>query len=350
MNDTPPNRPLPDGSSESINALGRRFWESAVLRAGIRLGVFRLLDERPRSAADVARALDASPAFVRSFLDACVALELLEQRDDAYANTPRASSFLVPGRDGYVGDLALHITNHWAVWGQLDRLVREGRTLTPPESGYTDAAAYWRDYMLGQHNRAQTGQARRLVESVDLSGRRKLLDLGGGAASYSIALCRAYPELHATVVDFPEPLQVARRLVAEQGLQQRITLVEGDFLDVPLGDDSDVVLISGVVVAVSKATVRRLFRAAFDALRPGGLVVVQDFMRIDTSPARRFMDAMMDLYLRIAFNPDTGDYAGEEVAAWLQQAGFRAPALTPLPTHLALVTAHKPQASPPRSS
>lgn len=343
MSDATPLPPDSDNSSESINAMGRRFWESAVLRAAIKLGVFGLL-ERPRSSDDVARTLNASPTFVRSFLDACVALELLEHRDQVYANAPRASSFLVRGGDGYVGDLALHITNHWAVWGQLDRLVLEGRTLTPPESGYTDAATYWRDYMLGQHNRAQTGQAQHLVRSVDLRGRRRLLDLGGGAASYSIALCRAYPELHATVVDRREPLEVARRLVDEQGLQDRIALVEGDFLKVDLGEDSDVVLISGVVVAVSKATARRLFRVAFNALRPGGLIIVQDFMRIDTSPARRFMDAMMDLYLRIAFNPDTGDYAGEEVAAWLQEAGFRGTTLTPLPTHLALVTAHKPQA------
>ena len=344
MSETPSTQPLAGDSPEWINALGRHFWESAVLRAGIKLGVFVLLEEQPRSSHEVARTLQASPTFVRSFLDACVALKLLEQRDEAYANTSRASCFLVPGREGYVGDLALHITNHWAVWGQLDRLVREGRTLTPPESGYTDAATYWRDYMLGQHNRAQTGQARHLVQSVDLQRRRRLLDLGGGAASYSIALCQAYPELQATVVDLREPLEVARRLVAKQELQERITLVEGDFLKVELGEDSDVVLISGVVVSVSQETTRRLFHAAFDALRPGGLIIVQDFMRIDSSPERRFMDTMMDLYLRIAFNPDTGDYAGEEVAGWLREVGFRDPMLVPLPTHLALVTAHKPEA------
>ena len=133
----PSTQPPPAGSSEAVNALGRRFWESAVLRAGIKLGVFALLEEQPRSSNELSRTLQASPTFVRSFLDACVALELLERRNETYANTLQTSSFLVPGREGYVGDLALHITNHWAAWGQLDRLVREGRTLTPPESGYT---------------------------------------------------------------------------------------------------------------------------------------------------------------------------------------------------------------------
>ena len=46
--------------------------------------------------------------------------------------------------------------------------------------------------MIGQHNRAESGQSRHLVESLNLNGKRKMLDLGGGAASYSIALCAAF--------------------------------------------------------------------------------------------------------------------------------------------------------------
>ena len=61
----------------------------------------------------------------------------------------------------------------------------------PFESGYVDESTYWTDYMLGQHNRALAGQGGHLVENVDLEGRRKLLDLGGGAGSYSMALCAA---------------------------------------------------------------------------------------------------------------------------------------------------------------
>ena len=63
------------------------------------------------------------------------------------------------------------------------------------------------NYMMGQHNRAASGQAYYLVENLDLRGRRKLLDLGGGTASYSIALCSANPQLRAVVVDRGEPLE-----------------------------------------------------------------------------------------------------------------------------------------------
>lgn len=327
---------------ERINEISREFWNSAVLRAGIKLGVFPLLENQARSAADVAQQLDANPRFVEAFLEACVALQLLQKTDGQYANSELASAFLMPEKLDYVGNLVLHITNYWHTWGNLDTLIREGRTELPFQNGYTDAATYWTDYMEGQHNRATAGQGQNLAASVDLAGRRTMLDLGGGAASYSMALCAANPQLHSTVIDAPEPLAVAGPLVAEQNLQDRITLQEGDFHTVDLGSDSDVILISGVVLIKSEDDCRRLFRRAYDALLPGGLVIVQDFMRIDHSAKRRFLDTMMDMYVVVGFDPGAGDRYGDEYAAWLTDTGFERINQIPLPTQLAIITAEKP--------
>ncbi len=202
--------------------------------------------------------------------------------------------------------------------------------------------------MQGQHNRAAAGQASHLVQNVNLNGRHKLLDLGGGAASYSIALCGANPQLKAFVIDQKEPLEIAHTLVKEHNLQDQITLIEGDFYTIDLDADSDVVLISGVVLIKSKEECCKLFRRAYDALLPGGLIIVQDFMRIDHTPQRRFLDTMMDLYVLVGFDPGSGDRFGEEVAAWLGESGFTSLRQTPLPTQLALITAEKPGAKPSR--
>ena len=246
----------------------------------IKLSIFPLLEEGPRSSDDVARHLGAAPRFVQAFLDACVALE---KQDETFRNAPLTSKFLIRGNPEYVGDLVLHITNHWLSWGQLDQLILEGRTLLPFESGYVDVPTYWTNYMTGQNNRAVAGQNHYLVQGVDLWGRRKLLDLGGGAASYSVALCNANPELQAVVIDGKEPLELARTIVEEHQLQGRIHLREGDFTTLDLGTDNDVVLISGVVLIKSEAENRKLLQLAYDAMVPGGLIIVQDFMRMDTS-------------------------------------------------------------------
>jgi cyclopropane fatty-acyl-phospholipid synthase-like methyltransferase len=224
----------------------------------------------------------------------------------------------------------------------LDEVVREGKTLIPYQTGYVDAATYWTDYMVGQHNRATSGQSRQLVDSVDLGGKRKLLDLGGGAASYSIALCQANPQLEAVVLDQKEPLDIARPLVDEQGLGDRITLLEGDFFDTQPGSDYDAVLISGVVLIKSEEDSRRLFRMAYDYLEPGGMIIVQDYMRMDDSPDRNKLDTFEDLYVLVAFDPWAGNREGSEVASWLTDAGYQNPKLIPLPTQLSVVTAEKP--------
>ena len=214
---------------ESLDAMSRNFWNAAILRAGIKLNVFGLLEADSSNAPglslnELSQGIGADDRFLHAFLEACVALGLLEQQDDSYRNSPAASSFLIKGKDQYVGDLILHITNHWEGWGRLDQLIMEGRTLLPFEAGFVDVPTYWNDYMLGQHNRATSGQGDELVRSVDLTNKKKMLDLGGGAASYSIALCRANPELQSVVLDQKEPLVLARGLVDEQGLQGQITL------------------------------------------------------------------------------------------------------------------------------
>ncbi|MFQ5874501.1 MAG: methyltransferase, partial [Dehalococcoidia bacterium] len=284
----------------------------------------------------------ASSRYIQAFLDSCTVLGLLQKNGDKYRNSPLGSRFLVKGKKEYVGDHALHHTNTWAAWGRLDEVLKAGKPLRPYETGYVDVSTYWTDYMIGQHNRATSGQAHHLVESVDLRNRDRLLDLGGGAASYSIALCNANPQLKAVVVDQKEPLGIARPLVEEEGLQDRITLLEGNFFETDLGNRYDVALISGVVLITPEDDCRRLLALTYEALAPGGMVIVQDYMRVDHNPERGRLDTLEDMYVLVAFDSGAGDREGEEVASWLRDAGFRDPRMIPLPTQLALITADKP--------
>ena len=336
-----PSRPSVDLNPESVNELARCFWYSAILRAGIRLGTFDLLENEMLSSGEVAERISAAPGYVHAFLDSCVVLDLLTKQGGRFKNSPLASKFLVKGKREYVGDHALHHTNTWALWGRLDEIIKEGKTQLPFETGYVDASTYWTNYMMGQHNRAASGQADCLVENLSLQGSHKLLDLGGGTASYSIALCGANPQLRAVVVDHKEPLSIARPLVEENDLQERITLLEGDMFAVTLEKDFDAVLISGVVLIKSEEDCRRLFEIAHHALLPGGLVIVQDYMRVDYSPERVKLDTLENLYVKLAFDPDAEDRDGELVASWLDDAGFENSKMVPLPTQLALITAEK---------
>ena len=152
------------------------------------------------------------------------------------------------------------------------------------------------------------------------------------------------PHLHAYVVDAKEPLAIAKPLVEAHHLQDRITLIEGNMHTIDLEKDHDVVLISGVVLIKSEDDCRHIFRRSYDALKPGGLIIVQDFMRIDHSEKRRFLDTMMDMYVVIGFDPGASDRYGADYAAWLHDTGFDNIKQIPLPTQLAIIRAEKPSA------
>lgn len=51
---------------------------------------------------------------------------------------------------------------------------------------------------------------------------------------------------------------------------------------------------------------------------------------------------LMDLYLKIAFDPGASYRLGDEVESWLKEAGFIETKQIPLPTQYALMIAKKP--------
>ena len=156
------------------------------------------------------------------------------------------------------------------------------------------------------------------------------------------SLCQANPQLKAVVVDQKEPLIVAKTFVEQNNLTDRISLVEGSFFEADIGAGYDVCLISGVVLISPDEDCRKLFKVAFDILEAGGLVIVQDYMRLDDNPQRKRLDTLEDLYVLVVFNPGAGDREGAEVTSWLEEAGFINPKSVPLPTQLGLITAEKP--------
>ena len=127
-------------------------------------------------------------------------------------------------------------------------------------------------------------------------------------------------------------------------MEDRISLIEGDLFDTELPTGADVALLSGVALIKSETQCRTLFERTHDVLEPIGLMILQDFMRLDNSPRRRFLDTMMDLYVLIGFDPGASDRPGALYEEWLTDAGFTDIRGVPLPTQLAVITAEKSKA------
>jgi predicted O-methyltransferase YrrM len=311
-----------------------------VLMTANRMGIFPALGEAALTAEEVARRCHAHPRSTALLLNACAALGFLHKEGDRYANTPEALEALLPGKPTYLGDAIKHHEWLWNVWTHLEEAVRTNRPVRqrarPPEGAET-----WREFSLAMHNRAMR-DGPILAETLDLSGKRQLLDCGGGVGTYSIFLARRYPRLRATVFDLPETIELAKGVIADFGLTDRVTTRAGNYFVDDLGEGYDAVLLSAVIHSMGPDACRQLLARCYRSLVSGGWVVVHEGL-IDpegTSPVRA---ALFSLNMLV----NTGEgrsYSEQGITALMRDAGFvpRETRSLPPPLATSLVIGEKP--------
>src|SRR5690242_19197668 len=209
--------------------LALAYRSSAVLFAAVELGIFTAVADKPLDAADIARVCRSDPERLHYLLEACVTEGLLSRNADMYSNTPVTDAFLVQGRPAYSANGFKYAQDLYPAWNHLGDLMRTGRPPMPPETILGDDKAKTRAFVYAMHERAR-GIGSVLPHLVDLAGRKKLLDVGGGPGTYSVALIRETPGLRSTILDVAGVLEVTKELIAASGVADRIELRAGDYL------------------------------------------------------------------------------------------------------------------------
>ena len=192
-----------EGEPPLISQLSRAIWAVGVAQAAIRLELFTELHGKKLTSKSVANLLGSNYHYTKLLLNACVSIALLEKVGDEYRNSEESDIYLVKGEPRYYGDLFTYWTEQWPLWDQLDSGVRTGTPLAyePEFESIEEEAAYWRHYMMAMHQWGTSGQQDLLLQSTDLTGKKKLLDVAGGSGVYTMALCRKYPELEAVIFE-----------------------------------------------------------------------------------------------------------------------------------------------------
>ncbi len=302
-------------------ALG--YWRARTLHCAIELDVFSPLEAGPAGAAWVARAVGAEPQATELLLDALAGLELLDKAEDGYALAPFAREHLLPGHVGYLGDIALALARDWELWGTLSERVREGRQRGREDvfsDDPTGARLLERGLRADAMELAPALMDRLEGAGLDLSGRRELLDVGGGHAVYSATLCARHPRLKATIFDLPVPLEIARETIAQVGLDARIRLVAGDYRFDPLPPGHDLTLLSYVLHGAGPAHARRLIERVHQALAPGGMLLIQELV-VTEDRTRPASAAVFGLNL-LLHTAQGRCLTRTELLTWIDQAGF----------------------------
>lgn len=299
--------------------LSTAYWDSQVFLTANRLRLFDHLAKGPLTAERIAATLALETRPARLFLNACVGLGLLERDGDHYGNSPVSQVFLISGSPAFMGNAVRYSDQLYDTWGHLEKGLRETTPVLAAESYLGGDAERTRAFVYGMHDRA-SGIARSLLSIVDLGGRRRLLDVGGGPGTYSMLLVQQYPELRSTVLELEGVARFGREIVSASPARERIEFVAGDYHSSEFAAEQDVVLMSGMFHRESAQDCRRLIGRAAECLVPGGLLIVSDVFtdRGGTTPA---FAALFGLNMMLTA-PNGGVHADADVADWMRGAGF----------------------------
>ncbi len=314
---------------DRIMSIANAFMDSSTLFAASDAGVFAKLAElQAADASTLATELKLDQRAAALLLHACVAAGLLVKREDKFVNTPEADQFLVPGRPGDLSAALRYNRDVVSAWQRAGSFVRDGRPVERPELHLGADRDRTRTFVLSMHYRA-LAIGRCAVHMFDLTGRRSLLDVGGGPGTYAVLFARAYPGLTATVLDLPDVTAIAGELIGQQGASNLVRTCSGDYRTTSFPPGADVIHFFGMLHQESPESIVRLFHKAYDCLPSGGLVHIMDMMTDRTRSAPKYSALFA---MNMALTTESGwVFSDEDLTGWLRECGFVDIAVTPLP-------------------
>jgi predicted O-methyltransferase YrrM len=306
------------------------FWISRTVMAAVELGVFEVLDAEQAwegltlEEAQAALGLAARPA--RALLDTCVATKLLDKEDGRYRNSLLAALYLSSRSTRSLRNYVLDERWCWPAWGRLEDALRADHQLLPEDrEGYH---AFPEDFFLDFLHGHSRVMGDRLAAVVDLSRVTRIMDVGGGSGAVSIALCRAFPDLEAVVVDQPPVVAKAAEHIAAAGVGQRITTWPANIFEDALPPGCDVAVLANVLHDFSPDRAREILDRVVAALPRGGRVVILEIVPDDE---RRSPPLAVAFSVAMIVNTAGGDaHTIPEYRSWLDDAGLGDVVVTPI--------------------
>jgi ubiquinone/menaquinone biosynthesis C-methylase UbiE len=324
---------------KELHDFASSYWYVCVLHSGIKMQVFTRLGSQSLPAEQLAQRLGADARATGLFLDALSAMGLVIKTGETYSNAPISLKYLDENSPDFMGNIVYHHTHMYQDWGRLDEAVRSGR---PPEPARERTEEGTRGFLLGMRDLAMRG-AEVLTTQLDLSECRSFLDLGGGPGTYCLHFCRKHLQLQGVIFDLPGSETIAGEQIRSFGLEQRVRFVAGNFLRDPLPSGPfDVAFLSQILHSCSVDECADLIKKVYPIVKPGGKVIVQEFILNESKTAPPFA-AVFALNMLI-HTPAGRSYSLQEIQGWFKDAGFIdwQHLVYDLPNDASLVMARKP--------
>jgi 2-hydroxy-4-(methylsulfanyl)butanoate S-methyltransferase len=308
-----------------ISAITYGFMASKALSAALEFDLFTLIARGGDTIAALSAETGIAPNRMRTLLTALKAAGLIAETDGRFANAPATAIYLVAGAPGDFRDYVRFVNGRlmYETYRHIETGLR-GERIFPDKSWY-EGVVYTSGIGGERFSSAQhagsLGPARLMAKRVELRAPKKFLDVAGGSGAYTLAFCRKYPALRATILDFAETIDTAKRYAAEAGMSDRISHLAGNAITTEWPGGQDAILMSYLWSAVGRDDIAILARRAAVALNPGGIVLVHDFMVDDRHEGPAF--AAWYLLAAILDNPTAECLTPRFTETTLREAGFQ---------------------------
>ncbi len=290
------------------------YCQARILSTAVHLELFNWFGNRIKSARAANQRFGGSQEIWKIFLDALCAMRLLRKRAASYEISSFALRYLCSGEGLFLR--SQH--DAWNVWGTLPDILATGKRPKIAEPFFTDRKRSERLLQSLDHDARKI--APYVIARLPLSHSATLLDVGGGLGTFTIAYCRQFSHLRATIVEHPGVATFTSRAVNKAKIAKRVKVMSVDFMKDPLPRGFDLVLISNVLHGQGTAENRALLRNAYRSLNKGGRIVLRDVLM---NRDRTYPDwgALFSVALLLQ-TPKGRCYALDEVRDWLVAAGF----------------------------
>ncbi|MBI3681781.1 MAG: homocysteine methyltransferase [Acidobacteria bacterium] len=294
------------------------FRRSKTMFTAASMGVF---DKTPATLEALASELDADAGALKRLLNGCVGLGLLQHDGVSYSNTEVAQTYLRRSSPhtlcGYVvySDCVLY-----PMWGCLEGAVKDGTHRWkqafgldgPIFSNFFRTPEARHDFLLGMHGFGLLSSPQ-VAAAFDLSGFRRLVDLGGGTGHLPMAAAERYPHLRAAVFDLPEAIETAREFAGGC-----VELIAGDFFRDPL-PPADLYTLGRILHDWNEEKIHALLGKIHQSLPDGGgLLIAEKLLLPDQSgPTPALMQSLNMLICTEGKERTLGEYE-----RLLMEAGF----------------------------
>ncbi|MQA36679.1 AMP-binding protein [Rugamonas sp. FT29W] len=337
-------RPAGELSAQSILEILTGVERAGVLRAAIQLGVFDLLASGPKTSVQLAQESGANARGMRVLLDALAGLKLLAAESPAkdYALTPQSQRFLVRSSAYYVGGLSQVYTDDlmWETFRDFKAAVVAGQSVLPASLEIANHP-YWEQYAAGIQNTSRTTAARVSGLLKDWrQGEKQLaiLDLACSSGIYGFTVAQQFDDASVCGVDWPASRPKFEAQAQEFGMAERSSFVAADLFELSLPDKYDLVIMSQILHHFDTAHCRELLARARACLKPGGRLVLCDFMLSEAAPHTETMQRLFGAQM-LGLTSAGECYRADFFQDLLRQQGFQTPqlrALKGLPVHCIL--------------